>query len=92
MTDLAAILAGVAAAASAASPFLPGAAQPALAAVAAAVALAADLARAGRDPVVEIARIRRVHPMLAKVEEAWDARLKQKFEDDGFYDPEEKKP
>lgn len=83
MSEFADILNAVSRAAAASAPLLPGPAQPVAAVIAAALALAGDIATAGADPVIEIERIRRIHPMLTKVEREWDARLRAK----AGYDP-----
>jgi hypothetical protein len=72
------ILRALSSAAAAATPLLPVPGPLVCGFVAAALALAADLADAGGSPDT-ITRIRRTHPLLAEVDEAWAAKVRERF-------------
>uniref|UniRef100_A0A6M3INU5 Uncharacterized protein n=1 Tax=viral metagenome TaxID=1070528 RepID=A0A6M3INU5_9ZZZZ len=66
-------------AADAAARFLPGAGSTIAKTAGSGFALAADIAAAGRDPVLEIERLRQRAPLLAEVERDWADHLRAKF-------------
>lgn len=57
------------------SKLLPGAAGVVGAIIAEGLALAADLVKAGRDPVKAIRRIRNMDPELAKIDQSWQVLM-----------------
>ena len=87
------ILRALSSASTAAAPLLPAPGSVVCGFVAAALALAADLAEAGGSPDT-IQRIRRTHPLLAQVDEAWADKVRDRFASradalDDIYEPEE---
>jgi len=61
------------------SKLLPGSAGLVGGIIAEGLALAADLAKAGKDPAVAIRRIRNVDPMLAQIDQKWQAAMAKRF-------------
>ena len=59
--------------------FLPAPANVVAKVIGRSLALAADLVDAGKDPVVEIERIRKRAPMLAEVEKGWQDKLERRW-------------
>jgi len=74
MTD-AALLRKLSTAVGVGSKLLPGAGSVVGAIIAEGLALAADFAKAGKDPVKSIRRIRNIDPLLVAVDQAWQAAM-----------------
>ena len=74
-----AILRGLSTAVGVGSKMLPGAAGVIGGIVAEAIALAADFAKAGRDPVAAIRRVRDTQPELAAIDRRWQALLTKRL-------------
>ena len=77
--SLAPVLSTVGELASSASRTLPGAAGVVAGVIGAALGFAADLAKAGADPITHIQRIHAAEPLLKDVESEWAAALRRKF-------------
>lgn len=78
MTD-AALLRKLSTAVGVGSKLLPGTASVVGGIIAEGLALAADFAKAGRDPVASIRRIRDVDPLLAAIDVSWQALMAKRF-------------
>ena len=74
-----AILRGLSTAVGVGSKMLPGKAGLVGAIIAEAIALAADFAKAGRDPVAAIRRVRDTQPELAAIDRRWQALLTKRL-------------
>jgi len=61
------------------SAVLPGIAGTVGRIIGAGLGLAADFVAAGKDPIAQITRLRKVAPMLADVEKGWEAELERRW-------------
>ena len=74
-----AILRGLSTAVGVGSKMLPGKAGLVGGIIAEAIALAADFAKAGREPVAAIRRVRDTQPELAAIDARWQAALTKRL-------------
>lgn len=74
-----AILRGLSTAVGVGSKLLPGKARTIGGIIAEGIALAADFAKVGRDPAVEIRRVRSIDKRLVSVNVTWQAALQKRL-------------